>query len=285
MFCEKEIRKKIKGIKNTQKITKAMEMISAVKMKKSKNIMISNTIYYNNLIKIINNIKSINLDHEHPYFKKRTIKKVGFLIISTDRGLCGSLNNNLFKLALNEIKKLEQKNIKYELSIIGNKGILYFTKLNFRIINQINNLNVNPKIYDVISIIKFMINLYNNNKIDKFIILGNKFINTIYQNPTIFNLLPLIQKNKNLDSINWNYIYEPNSQKVLNIILNRYLESRSYQIILENIVSEQSARMMAMKTATDNGENLIKQLNLSYNKIRQANITQEVNEIVSGSNY
>lgn len=283
MFGKKEIKTKIKGIKNTQKITKAMEMISASKMRKIKETIFSSKPYFDNLIKIINNVKSINLEYKHNFFENRKIKKIGYIIISSDRGLCGGLNNNLFKTIALNIKKMEQKKIKCKLAIIGTKGINFFKSTNCNIIAQIKNLGKNPKISDLIGITKVMINEYNNKEIDKLVIASNKFINTMSQIPIIFNLLPIINNYKTLNKNNWNYIYEPDSKTILNILLNRYIETQIYHSLIENIVSEQAARMLAMKSATDNGENLIKKLNLSYNKARQANITQEVNEIISGS--
>lgn len=283
MLGKKEIKSKIKGIKNTQKITKAMEMISASKMRKLKDKLLSTTPYYNNLIKIMNNIKSIDLEYKHRYFKKRTIKKVGYLVISTDRGLCGSLNTNIFKTVLKEVKKWQEKKVPNKLAIIGSKGLSFFKNLNFNIIAQIKNLGENPKISDLIGIIKVMINEYDQKKIDKLIIIGNKFINTMVQSPIVLNLLPITYNSKRNINENWNYIYEPNSTEILNLVLKRYIELQVYQNVIENIVSEQAARMVAMKLATDNGENLLKKLNLTYNKARQANITQEVNEIISGS--
>lgn len=278
---KKTIKNKIRGIQNTQKITKAMQLISAVKMRKLKHHMLSILPYLNNLIKLINNIRSANLEYQHSYFQHRLIKRVGYIVISTDKGLCGSLNNNLFKLVIKKIKL--NKNIKVFLAIIGAQAYNFFNELNINIVAQNKNLGDFPKISDLININKVMLDLYNKNKIDKLFIVNNKFINNIYYHPIIEKLLPLTAKEIKYNQNNWDYIYEPEPKKILDNILKRYIESKIYYKLIENIVSEQSARMIAMKKATDNGENIIKELELKNNKIRQASITQELNEIISGS--
>lgn len=285
MFKAKEIRNKIKGIKNTQKITKAMEMIAISKIQKIKKYISNSICYFNNLVKLINNIKSTNIKYSHDYFEERKINTVGYILISTDKGLCGGLNTNLFRLLVQNIKKWENKKIKTFLAIIGNKGSIFFNNFNIeniKIISQITNINDYPKVDDLIGITKIMTNLYKKKQIDRLFIASNKFINKMNQCPIIKNLLPLKNKDPN-NFIKWDYLYEPSYEKILDIVLNRYIELKVYHNLMENIMSEQSARMIAMKTATDNGENLIKELNLQYNKFRQSSITQEVNEIISGS--
>lgn len=286
MINIKEIRNTITSIEHTKKITKTMELISASKMKKSKNNMQKSVPYEEVICKIIKNITHSGLEHKHNFFIKRKIKNVGYILISSDRGLCGNLNTNLFKKVLIDIKKWNKKGIKSIFSIIGTKGISYFYKIGIKIIAQVTSLKEKPSLSKLIGIIKVMIDLYEKNKIDILLIANNKFINNIQYIPQINKILPLKQKlfykeNNKIES--WDYLYEPDSKELLDILLPRYVEFQIYQKVLENITSEQSARMFSMKSASDNAESVIKDLQLFHNKNRQANITQELNEIISGT--
>ncbi|UNB92289.1 MAG: ATP synthase F1 subunit gamma [gamma proteobacterium endosymbiont of Trioza apicalis] len=283
MNSTKTINNKILSIQNTKKITKAMEMVAASKMRKNKKNIEYSYYYTKNIFKIINNFTLNNLNYKHPYLNKRNIKCIGYLIISTDRGLVGGLNINLFKKILINIKKLNKKNIKVKIFLIGSKAFQFFNLFNIKIISKIENIGDKPKLTKIIKLIKIIISLYNEGKLDKIYIANNIFINTLSQTPQIKQILPLLFLKKiNKKNICYNYIYESNSIKTINIILNMYIESQIYKNIIENLLSEQAARMIAMKSATENANSLIKELKLIYNKIRQTNITQEIAEIFSG---
>ncbi|MCW5196775.1 F0F1 ATP synthase subunit gamma [Buchnera aphidicola (Pemphigus obesinymphae)] len=285
MVAEKEIYNKISSIKNTKKITKAMEMVAVSKMRKTVQRMQIRRPYSSMIKKIINHLVQGNLEHKHIYLEKRTVKRIGLIIISTDRGLCGSLNTNLFKKALIKIKKYSDKNVISDLIIFGLKGFTFFNKYNSNIIASVKNSGDKPSLSHFIHAIKITLKLYKNKSIDKLFLASNEFNNTMVYTPMINQLLPLLKtdtKKEDLSQI-WDYLYEPNSNVLLDFLLNRYVESQIYQGILENIASEQAARMMAMKMATDNSGKIIKELKLIYNKTRQASITRELTEIISGA--
>ncbi|XBC40771.1 MAG: ATP synthase F1 subunit gamma [Buchnera aphidicola (Nurudea yanoniella)] len=280
----KEIRNKIYCIKNTQKITRAMEMISISKMKKSELKMNSGRPYLNVTQAIVNNILSNNTKYKHVFFEKRERKRIGIIIISTDRGLCSCLNTTLFKKVKIFIETQNSKNITCNLSILGLKGISFFQFLSKNIIYSETNLKKNYEFSNYLNFINIFIKYYNEKKIDNLFVAFNKFKNTFIQTPLIIQLLPLskkidIKKKNNY----WDYIYESNSKRLLDKLFKNYIQSQIYQAILENYACEQVARMIAMKQATDNSKKLIQDLQISYNKARQDNITQELTEIVSGA--
>ncbi|MBK4765021.1 MAG: F0F1 ATP synthase subunit gamma [Pantoea sp. Brub] len=285
MVGVKEIRNKIDSIKNTQKITKVMEMVAASKMRKIQERISSNYPYNNIIHQVINNLIIGNLEYKHSYLQKRKINRVGYILISSDRGLCGSLNSNLFKKLLTDIKSFMDKGIYSDLSVIGNKGIAFLNTMKIKVISKICNIEDNFCLSKSFQLMQVMLQAYDDNHIDKLYIASNKFHSAISHIPQIFQLLPLvsIKTTKNLKKNHWDYIYEPDSKILLDALLRRYVKSQFYQYILENLVSEQAARMIAMKSATDNGGNLINDLNLLYNKFRQSSITQEIIEIVSGA--
>lgn len=287
MSNTKEIREKITSIKNIQKLAKTMEMISASKMNKTQKLMLSSKPYVENLQRVIDHITLGRLEYKHIYLINRDVKSVGYWIISSDRGLAGGLNTNLFKLILQEINQWNKLNVKIKLSIIGSKAITFFKNIDPNmIVSYIDGIGDSPNINHLIGIIKIMTKLYCNNQIDQLYIAYNNFMNTLNHKPCIFKILPITinKEKKNILTLkNWDYLYEPDSQMLLDILLNRYVESQVYQKVLENLSSEQSARMVAMKTASDNGEILITDLKLLYNKLRQAKITQELAEIISGA--
>ncbi|EXI62864.1 F0F1 ATP synthase subunit gamma [Mannheimia granulomatis] len=285
MAGAKEIRTKIASVRNTQKITKAMEMVAASKMRKTQERMTASRPYAENIRKVISHIAKGNIDYKHPFLTARTVKKVGYLVVSTDRGLCGGLNINLFKTVLNELKKQDDKGIKAELGLVGNKAAAFFNPMGLDIKGYINGLGDAPAMEDLVGIINTMVQAYRDGEIDELHVVFNRFVNTMSQKPTVQQLLPLpaLEDDSLATTGSWDYIYEPSPQALLDSLLVRYLESQVYQAIVDNLASEQAARMVAMKAATDNAGNLINELQLVYNKARQASITNELNEIVAGA--
>lgn len=286
MTSKQDIRNQIISVINTKKITKAMEMVAVSKMKKTEERMKSSRPYSNTIKKVMHHVLEGNLEYKHIYLKERKVKRIGIIVISTDRGLCGSLNTNLFKQVLLKIQKFAQKNIPCNLILFGLKSLSVFKLFDSNILSKITQLGENPNLDQVINSVKIILMEYQSERIDKIFIAYNEFQNKLLQYPKIIQLLPFsninINKKKTIHK-SWDYLYEPESKIILDTLFNRYIESQVYQSILENIASEQAARMMAMKQATDNSTNRIQELQLIYNKVRQANITQELTEIVSGA--
>ncbi|MEI2266825.1 F0F1 ATP synthase subunit gamma [Erwinia sp. CGal63] len=286
MAGAKEIRSKIGSVQNTQKITKAMEMVAASKMRKSQERMAASRPYAETMRKVIGHIALGNLEYKHPYLEERDVKRVGYLIVSTDRGLCGGLNINLFKKVLADMKGWADKGVESDLAIIGSKGLSFFGAVGGNVVAQVTGMGDKPSLSDLIGPVKVMLQAYDEGRIDKLYVVSNKFINTMSQSPQIVQLLPLPPADPEegvVKKSTWDYLYEPDPKALLDTLLRRYVESQVYQGVVENLASEQAARMVAMKAATDNGGNLIKELQLVYNKARQASITQELTEIVSGA--
>lgn len=285
MAGAKEIRTKIASVRNTQKITKAMEMVAASKMRKTQERMSASRPYSDAIRKVISHIAKGSIDYKHPFLTEREVKKVGFLVVSTDRGLCGGLNINLFKTVLNELKTRKDKGIDARLGLVGNKTVSFFQAMGLDVKAQVTGLGDTPAMEDLVGIVNGMIEAYRNGEVDEVYIVYNRFVNTMSQKPTMQKLLPLPElENDDLENKgSWDYIYEPNPKVLLDSLLVRYLESQVYQAIVDNLASEQAARMVAMKAATDNAGNLINELQLVYNKARQASITNELNEIVAGA--
>lgn len=285
MAGAKEIRTKIASVRNTQKITKAMEMVAASKMRKTQERMSASRPYSDAIRKVISHIAKGSIDYKHPFLTEREVKKVGFLVVSTDRGLCGGLNINLFKTVLNELKTRKDKGVDSVLGLVGNKAVSFFQSMGVEVKAQVTGLGDAPAMEDLVGIVNGMINRYRDGEVDEVYIVFNRFVNTMSQKPTVQQLLPLPElEDDNLENKgSWDYIYEPNSKVLLDSLLVRYLESQVYQAIVDNLASEQAARMVAMKAATDNAGNLINELQLVYNKARQASITNELNEIVAGA--
>ena len=285
MAGAKEIRTKIASVRNTQKITKAMEMVAASKMRKTQERMSASRPYAESIRKVISHIAKGNIEYKHPFLTPRPVKKVGYLVVSTDRGLCGGLNINLFKTVLHELKEKDDQGVKSRLAVVGNKGISFFNPMGLEIKGHINGLGDTPAMEDLVGIVNGMVNAYREGEIDEVYVVYNRFVNTMSQKPTVQQLLPLpALENDSLEQTgSWDYIYEPNPQALLDSLLVRYLESQVYQAVVDNLASEQAARMVAMKAATDNAGNLINELQLVYNKARQASITNELNEIVAGA--
>jgi F-type H+-transporting ATPase subunit gamma len=279
----KEIKSKIASVKNTQKITSAMEMVAASKMRKAQEGMAASRPYAENIRNVIGHIALGNLEYRHPYLDEREVKRVGYIVVSTDRGLCGGLNINLFKKVLASAAKWQAEEAEVEFAVVGSKATSFFNNLKANVTAQVSGLGDRPSLTDLIGSVKVMLNAYDNGEIDKLFIVYNKFVNTMTQTPTIDQLLPLPKSDDEAIKHRWDYIYEPDAQAMLEQLLVRYVESQVYQGVVENIACEQAARMVAMKSATDNAGDLIDDLQLVYNKARQASITQELGEIVAGA--
>ncbi|MFV9178939.1 F0F1 ATP synthase subunit gamma [Serratia marcescens] len=285
MAGAKEIRSKIASVQNTQKITKAMEMVAASKMRKSQDRMAASRPYAETMRKVIGHLALGNLEYKHPYLDERDVKRVGYLVVSTDRGLCGGLNINLFKKLLAEMKAWSEKGVETDLALIGSKAASFFGSVGGNVVAQVTGMGDKPSLSDLIGPVKvMMLQAYDEGRLDKLYIVSNKFVNTMSQEPQVLQLLPLPPADdEELKKTPWDYLYEPDPKVLLDTLLRRYVESQVYQGVVENLASEQAARMVAMKAATDNGGSLIKELQLVYNKARQASITQELTEIVSGA--
>ena len=284
MAGAKEIRSKIASVQNTQKITKAMEMVAASKMRKSQERMAASRPYAETMRSVIGHLALGNLEYKHPYLEEREVKRVGYLVVSTDRGLCGGLNINLFKKLLSDMKTWSEKGVQVDLALIGSKAVSFFGSVGGNVVTQVTGMGDNPTLSDLIGPVNTMLQAYDEGRLDKLYVVTNKFINTMSQEPTILQLLPLPESNdESLKKKSWDYLYEPDPKALLDTLLRRYIESQVYQGVVENLASEQAARMVAMKAATDNGGNLIKELQLVYTKARQASITQELTELVSGA--
>ena len=286
MAGAKEIKTKIASVQSTQKITKAMEMVATSKMRKTQDRMAASRPYSETIRSVISHVSKASIGYKHPFLVERDVKKVGVLVISTDRGMCGGLNVNLFKTTLNQIKDWKSQNATTELGLIGSKGISFFRSLGFNVRSQLSGLGDNPSLEELIGVANTMFDAYRDGEIDAIYIAYNKFINTMSQKPVVQQLVPLPEiENDHLSERQqaWDYIYEPDPKVLLDSLLVRYLESQVYQAVVDNLASEQAARMVAMKAATDNAGNLINDLRLVYNKARQASITNELNEIVAGA--
>jgi F-type H+-transporting ATPase subunit gamma len=284
MASGKEIRTQIKSVKNTQKITRAMEMVAASKMRKAQDRMAATRPYADNIRRVITHLAQANPEYTHPFMVEREVKRVGMIIISTDRGLCGGLNTNMFKAGLNKMKELSDQSVEVRMSTIGSKGLGFFKRTGGNIVTEVSHLGDAPRLEDVIGSVKVMLDAYSNGEIDQLFVVYNEFVNTMTQKPQVEQLLPIsaAEAEKELEH-HWDYIYEPDAKDVLDGLLMRYVESLVYQGVVENIACEMAARMVAMKAATDNAGDMIGGLELAYNKARQAAITQELSEIVSGA--
>ena len=283
MASGKEIKGKIGSIKNTQKITSAMEMVAASKMKKAQERMASGRPYAQNMLKVIGHIANGNLEYRHPYLEEREVKRVGYIVISTDRGLCGGLNTNEFKLVTQDVKKWREQGVEVDFAALGSKACSFFNRFGGKLLAAESGLGDKPSVSDVVGVVRVMLKAYDEGQIDRVFLVFNDFVNTMTQKPVINQLLPLPKSEDEEYQHRWDYIYEPDPKEILEALMVRYIESQVYQGVVENAASEQAARMVAMKAATDNAGNLIDELQLIYNKARQAAITQEISEIVSGA--
>jgi len=279
----KEIRTKIKSIQNTRKITRAMEMVAASKMRKAQDRMRAARPYAERMRAVIGHLAHANTEYKHSFLIERGVRRVGFIVISTDRGLCGGLNTNLFRAVIKKMESWHERGVEVDICTIGAKSVLFFKRFGGNIVAQTSYLGDVPTLEDLIGAIKVMLDSYDEHRIDRLFISSNQFINSMLQKPTIEQLLPLKPSDAPELEHRWDYIYEPDPKEILDHLLERYIESLVYQGVVENIASEQAARMVAMKAASDNAGGLIDELQLAYNKARQAAITQELSEIVAGA--
>lgn len=283
MAVGKEIRTKIGSVKNTQKITKAMEMVAASKMRRAQERMAASRPYSNRMRDLLGHIAHAHFEYRHPFLVPREeVRNVGFIIVSTDRGLCGGLNVNLFKTVLNEMRQWKEKGADIQVTVIGNKGVGFFKRYT-KIISQVVHLGDHPHLTQLIGCVKAMLDAYEEARVDRVFLVENQFLNTMTQKPQVSQLIPVPPMEDESLQHYWDYIYEPEAQDVLDSILTRYIESQVYQAVVENVACEMAARMVAMKSASENASSLIDDLQLAYNKARQAAITQELSEIVGGA--
>ncbi len=284
MAGAKEIRSKIKSVQNTQKITKAMEMVAAGKMRKAQERMRASRPYAEKMCTVLSHLAQAHCEYKHPYLQVREeVKRVGYIIISTDRGLCGGLNTNMFKAAVNEMADWQAKNVEIDLCAIGKKASTFFSRFSGNIVSHTANLGDQPSNEELFGTVKVMLDAYDEGKIDRLFMVSNVFENTMTQTPNIQQLIPA---NGEIDTEldhHWDYMYEPDTKQIIDALMMRFIESQVYKGVVENIACEMSARMIAMKSATDNAGDIIKELQTIYNKARQGAITQEISEIVAGA--
>lgn len=283
MASGKEIRTQISSIKSTQKITSAMEMVAASKMRKAQDRMSKGKPYSQKMKSVIGHIANANSEYHHYFFETRDIKRVGYIIVSTDRGLCGGLNINLFKKAITGMKDFSDNGVEIDICVVGGKAAGFFNSYGGNVISATRDLGEDPSVVDLIGGVKVMLDAFEKGQIDQLFLVSNEFVNTMTQEPTVEQLLPLQPEDSENLKQHWDYIYEPDAKDLLEGLFVRYVESLVYQAVVENGACEQAARMIAMKSATDNAGDLIDGLQLVYNKARQAAITQELSEIVSGA--
>lgn len=280
----REIKGKINSVRNTRKVTSALEKVSASKIRKSQDLMAASRPYARMMRQVIGHLSQANPEYKHPFTVKRDgVKRVGFIVISTDRGLCGGLNSNLFRKLLGEIRQHQKDGVETDVVAIGRKAVQFFRNVKVNLVGTLGHLGEKPKLEDLIGVIKLMLDAYREERIDRLSVVYNDFVNTVTYTPSILQLLPLMPVDDDRMLKHWDYIYEPNATELLDEVLTRYIEALVYHSVLENLASEHAARMLAMKNATDNAGKLIDELNLAFNKARQAAITQEISEIVGGA--
>ncbi len=284
MAVGKEIRTKIGSIKSTQKITSAMEMVAASKMRKAQDRMAIGRPYAERIRDVVSHVATANPEYRHVYLQEREVKRVGYIVVSTDRGLCGGLNINLFKRVMLEMRDWKSKGVEIEICAIGQKAVNFFRNYGGNVVAALSHLGDQPSASKLIGSVKVMLDAFEAGRIDQLYLVHNRFINTMTQKPDTIQLLPLEPtQDETIAKRQWDYLYEPDAQPLLDALLTRFIESVVYQGVVENNACEQAARMVAMKSATDNAGSIIKELQLVYNKARQAAITQEISEIVSGA--
>ena len=283
MAGAKEIRTKIKSVQNTSKITKAMEMVAASKMRRAQERMKATRPYAEKINTVVGNLANSHPEYCHPYLKTREIKKVGVIVVSTDRGLCGGLNINLFKKLLNQLIEWDGQNISYEAVTIGKKALGFMKRVGGKVSAEVSQLGDSPEVTKIIGPVHALLSSYSAGDIDAIYLVSNNFVNTMTQESEIAQLVPVVPTKDDKLKHHWDYIYEPDAKVVLDNLMDRYIESLVYKAVVENVACEMAARMVAMKSATDNAADLIKELQLVYNKERQSAITQEISEIVGGA--
>jgi len=284
MAGAKEIRTKIKSVQNTQKITKAMEMVAASKMRKAQERMRASRPYAEKMRDVLSHLVQAHCEYKHPYLQEREeVKRVGYIVVSSDRGLCGGLNTNVFKAAVSEMSDWHDKNVEIDICAIGKKAASFFSRFKGDIVSKASDLGDQPSHEQLIGTVKIMLDAYDEGKIDRLFLVSNVFVNTMTQKPTVQQLIPATgEVDTELDH-HWDYIYEPDTKPIIDALMMRYIESQVYKAVVENISCEMAARMISMKSATDNATDIIKELQTIYNKARQASITQEISEIVAGA--
>lgn len=283
MAGAKEIRTQISSIKSTQKITSAMQMVAASKMRRAQERMRVGKPYAQRMRAVIGHVANANPEYKHQFMLEREVKRVGYIIVSTDRGLCGGLNINVFKTAVRSMKEWADQGAQNDLCLIGSKAAAFFKSVGGNVVAAVRDIGETPTVADLIGSVKVMLDAYSEGRIDRLYLVGNEFVNTMTQTPYVQQLLPLVAETNTKLQHHWDYIYEPDAQELLEALLTRYVESQLHQAVVENGAAEQAARMIAMKSATDNAGELIGGLQLAYNKARQAAITQELAEIVGGA--
>jgi F-type H+-transporting ATPase subunit gamma len=283
MAGTKEIRVKIASIKSTQKITKALEMVAVSKMRKAQERMRAAQPYADKIRSVIGHLRVANPNHRHPYLVERDVKSVGMIVVSSDRGFAGALNVNIFKQLLAAARDYQQKGIELHLCLIGAKALRYFRRLKLPVVASITHLGDTPHVAELIGTVRAMLDMYEQGKIDRLFLVSNRFINSMVQKPTMLQLLPAETVDASDLQERWDYIYEPGPDALISTYMMRYIESQVYRAVIENLASEMAARMVAMKSATDNAGKIIEELQIIYNKARQAAITKEISEIVGGA--
>ena len=284
MASGKEIRTQIKSIQNTQKITKAREMVAASKMRKAQDRMRANRPYAQKMRSVVGHVASANVEYHHPYLMDRPdVKRIGYIIVSSDRGLCGGLNTNAFKAAIGSMRQWSEQGAEIDVVTIGKKAAQFFGRMNANIIGKVADLGDSPELAELVGSVRIMLDAYDEGRIDRLFVVENEFVNTMTQSPSVTQLLPAAPDEDAKLQHHWDYIYEPDAKEVIDHLMVRYIESLVYQAVVENVACEMSARMIAMKSASDNAGELIGELQLVYNKARQAAITQEISEIVGGA--
>ncbi len=280
----REIKTKIKSVQNTRKVTRALEMVSASKIRRAQDLMKASRPYARLMRQMIGHIARANTEYRHPFLVEHpTVRRVGYLVISTDRGLCGGLNSNLFRKLLADIREFQKQGVEVDIVAIGQKATAFFRRLKVNMVGSVTHLGERPRVEQLVGVIKVMLDGYSERKLDRVFLAYNDFVNTMTQKAVLDQLLPLPPGEEAEGGHDWDYLYEPDPQSILDHVLTRYVESLVYQGVLENLASEHAARMVAMKSASDNATKLIGTLTLIYNKARQAAITQEISEIVGGA--
>jgi len=285
MAVGKEIRDQIGSVKSTQKITKAMEMVAASKMRRAQDRMQAARPYADKIRSVVAHIAKANLEYKHPYTVDREVKRVGYIVVSSDRGLCGGLNMNVFRKSMIEMAEWDEKNVEIDVATIGSKGLAFFRRTGGNVVSEASHYGDKPSLTDLLGAITSMLKAYDEGRIDRLYVVSNEFVNTMTQAPRVQQMLPVVANDEAADEVPdlFDYIYEPEAKPILDTVLKRYIESQIYEAVVENVACEQSARMVAMKAASDNAGDLIGELELVYNKARQAAITQEISEIVGGA--
>ncbi len=283
MAVGKEIKNKIGSVQNTQKITSAMQMVAASRMRRTQERMSAGKPYSKRIRAMIGHLANSNPEYRHAYMVERDVKRIGYLVVSSDRGLCGGLNVNVFRALTKQMAAWDAKNVEIDLGLIGKKAVGFFRSLGGNVVTTVTDIAEDVEVEDLIGSLKVMMDAFEQGRIDKLFIISNDFVNTMTQTPTIRQLLPLEPENDDAYRHRWDYIYEPDARQLIDGLVKRFIESQVYQAVVENAACEQAAKMVAMKNATENAEKLVEELSLIYNNARQAAITQEISEIVGGA--